>query len=715
MKKPLHRWLLALCVPLFVACPHETPTAVAEVAMKLVYPTAPKGDVVDTYFGTPVADPYRWLEDPDAPETRTWIDAENAVTQGYLGTIAAREPIRARLEKLWNYERFGLPFEKGDTTFYFRNDGLQNQAVLYVKDGGEARVLLDPNALSADGTMSLSETSASEDGKLLAYGVSDGGSDWSTWRIRDVATGKDLPDELKWIKFSAAEWSHDGKGFYYARYAEPANPLEQVNLNQKLYYHALGQDQAADKLIYERPDHPEWGFGAEVTEDGSTLVIAIWEGTEQKNRIFVQDLRKPDAPVVPLLDAFDAQYTLIGKQGDELFFTTDNAAPQGKVIAVNINKPKPEFWRVVIPETSDRLEGVMFVGGQLIAGWLHDAHGVAKAYGLDGAFIRDIALPGLGTFSGFGGRQDDPSTFYAFTGFTAPTSIYKYDVATGKSELYFAPKVDFDSDQFVTEQVFYPSKDGTKIPMFLVHKKGLTKTGANPVQLYGYGGFDISMTPAFSVASVVWMEMGGIYAVANLRGGGEYGREWHEAGTLDRKQNVFDDFIAAGEYLISEGWTSKDKLAIRGGSNGGLLVGACITQRPDLFAAAIPQVGVLDMTRYHLFTIGWAWASDYGTVADEKMFHYLMGYSPLHNVKPGTAYPATMVTTGDHDDRVVPAHSFKFAAALQAAQAGDKPVLIRIETRAGHGAGKSTRMLIDETADIQAFLVKSLNMQGLSE
>jgi prolyl oligopeptidase len=707
---------LLLIATSFAACSHRnTDIDPSAEAAPMKYPSAPRADVFDEYHGTRVADPFRPLENPDAPETRSWIEAENALTESWLAQIPARPILRARLEELWNFERFSAPSKQGGRYFYFRNDGLQNQSVLYVVDrlDGEPRVLLDPNTLSSDGTVSLAESAVSEDGKYLAYATADGGSDWTTWKIREVDTGKDLADELKWVKFSGASWTHDGKGFYYARYDEPSQPLEQVNLNQKLYYHAVGTPQSADKLIYARPDQPEWGFGTTITEDGRTLVISIWQGTEQKNRIYLRDAAPDATEVTPLLDGFDAYYNFIGKAGSKLYFSTDKDAPRGRVSSIDLATFRPgavPALTEILPQSADTLDGVSLVGGNLIASYLHDARAVAKVYSLDGAFLRDVAFPGLGTAGGFGGKSTDTETFYTYTSYETPATVYRYDVASGESSIYRQPKVKFNPADFETEQVFYPSKDGTKIPMFLVHKKGLVKNGANPTLLYGYGGFNISLTPSFSVQNLVWMENGGIYAVANLRGGGEYGREWHEGGILDRKQNVFDDFASAAEWLIAHQYTNPDKLAIRGGSNGGLLVGASITQRPDLFKAAIPQVGVLDMLRYHQFTIGWAWASDYGTVDDAKMFKYLLGYSPYHNVRPGTRYPATLITTGDHDDRVVPAHSFKFAAALQESHAGAAPVLIRIETRGGHGAGKPTAMLIDEAADIQAFLAKELGM-----
>jgi prolyl oligopeptidase len=679
------------------------------------YPPAPRDETADEHFGTRVPDPFRPLEDPDAPATRAWIDAENQLTERWIAQVPSREAVRKRLTALWNYERFSAPHKKGSRYFYFRNDGLQNQAVLYVTEGldGPPRLLLDPNLLSADGTVALSQWAVSEDGAYVAYGLSDGGSDWTTLRIRDVATGEDLPDVLKWIKFAPPAWTADRRGFYYSRYPEPKHPLEQISLNQAVWYHALGTAQSDDVLIYERPDQPEWGFAPHIPEDGRTLVLTVWQGTIHKNRIYLKDLTVADSPIVPLLDGFDAFYTPLGNRGTTWWFSTDHDAPKGKIIAIDISRPDSTSWRTIVPESAETLDGASLVGGRLILTSIVDASSRARVYELDGARVGDVALPGIGSVGGFDGRSDDPETFFAFTGFTTPNTIWRYDVATGASTVYRQPKVDFDPEDFVTEQVFYPSADGTRVPMFLVHKKGVARDGQAPTQLYGYGGFQISLTPSFSLSNLVWMERGGVYAVANLRGGGEYGRAWHEAGILHAKQNVFDDFIAAAEWLIREKVTSTPRLAIRGGSNGGLLVGACITQRPELFGAAIAQVGVLDMLRYHKFTIGWAWADDYGTVEQsEEMFDTLYAYSPLHNVKAGTAYPATLITTGDHDDRVVPAHSFKFAAALQEAQGGGAPVLIRIETRGGHGAGKPMSMVIDEAADVHAFLDGTIGRAG---
>lgn len=679
------------------------------------YPAAPLSEQTDNYHGTEVKDPYRSLEDPDTPETRAWVEAENALTFGFLEKIPARAALRARLTELWNYERYGMPSRKGERYFYGRNDGLQNQGVLYVSEGldGTPRVLLDPNTLSEDGTVALAGYSISEDGTRMAYGLSQAGSDWTEWHVRNVDTGEDLADHLKWVKFSGASWAKDGSGFYYARYdaPPPGEELQQANYFQKLFFHAVSTAQDADVLVYERPDEKEWGFGGYVTEDGDYLIIGIRQGTESKNRVFYKPLTAPDAPVVELLNEFDAQYGFMGNDGPLFWFRTDKDAPRGRVIAVDTHSPDPAGWQTLIPEAAETLNGVGVVGEQFVANYLKDAATLIKFYTLNGEFVRDLGLPGLGSAGGFGGKRTDTETFYSYTSYTVPGTIYRYDVPTGVSTVYRQSNVAFDPAAYETTQVFCPSRDGTRIPLFLTHKKGLTLDGTNPTYLYGYGGFDVSLTPSFSPGQVVWLERGGILAVANLRGGGEYGQAWHEAGKKANKQNVFDDFIGCAEWLIAHKYTSTPKLAISGGSNGGLLVGACLIQRPDLFGACLPAVGVLDMLRFQKFTIGWAWTSDYGSSDNPEDFAYLYAYSPLHNIKPGTAYPPTLITTGDHDDRVVPAHSFKFAAALQAAQSGDAPLLIRIETRAGHGAGKPIAKVIEETADRWAFLVKVLGME----
>ncbi|MEH2004361.1 prolyl oligopeptidase family serine peptidase [Nostoc sp.] len=689
----------------------------------LTYPSSHKSNQVDNYHDTLVADPYRWLEDPDSEETRTWIEAENQVTFGYLSEIASREKIKQRLTKLWDYEKYGIPFKEGeslpdgssDRYFYFKNDGLQNQSVLYTLKtlDDQPKVLLDPNKLSEDGTVALSGLSISENGKLLAYGLSASGSDWQEWKVRDVETGEDLQDHLKWIKFSGASWTHDHQGFFYSRYDEPneKTQLEDVNYYQKLYYHQLGKPQSEDILIYHRPDQKEWGFGGGVTEDGRYLIISIWLGSDSKNLVFSKDLTNPNAEVVELINQFEADYSFIDNDDSVFYLRTDLNAPRGRVIAIDTKNPAPENWREIIPQSAETLESVGILNNQFVADYLKDAHSQIKIFDLKGAFVREVELPGLGSAGGFGGKRHDTETFYSYTSFTTPGTIYRYDMITGKSTVFRQPQVDFNPADYETKQVFYHSKDGTKVPMFITHKKGIKLDGNNPTYLYAYGGFNISMTPGFSVSLLVWMEMGGVYAMPNIRGGGEYGEEWHQAGIKDKKQNVFDDFISAAEWLIANKYTKTDKLAIAGGSNGGLLVGACITQRPDLFGAGLPAVGVMDMLRFHKFTIGWAWTSEYGSADNPEEFPALYAYSPLHNIKPDTAYPATLITTADHDDRVVPAHSFKFAAALQEAHAGDAPTLIRIETKAGHGAGKPTAKIIEEAADKWAFLVRTLDVE----
>ena len=707
------------CAAALLAVALSGSAAVAQTADQgLRYPTTMKSDQVDDYHGTLVADPYRWLEDVDSPETARWVEAQNAVTFGYLGSIPERPAIRERLTKLWDYPKYGVPFREGGRTFWFENSGLQNQSVLYVRDNRKAkpRVLLDPNTLSSDGTVALAGLEVSDNGRLLAYAVSASGSDWQEFRVRDIETAQDLSDTLKWIKFSGMSWTKDNKGFFYSRYDEPtADALTGVNKFQKLYYHRIGTPQSKDVLVYERPDEPDWGFDGRVTDDGHYLIISVWQGTERNNRVYFIDLARPksptiNAPVVKLLDEFDASYAFVDNRGSIFYFQTNKDAPRERVIAIDNHAPRRSEWRTIIPEASDALTSVARVGDRFVASYLTDARSSIRLYGLSGHIVGEVDLPGLGTVSGISGDRDDKDFHYAFTSYLYPTSVFRYDLKSGRNTLVRAPQLDFDVSRYETKQVFYTSKDGTRVPMFITHRKGMALDGTNPTMLYAYGGFNIPMTPAFAPANLVWLEMGGVYAVANLRGGGEYGTEWHQAGTKDRKQNVFDDFIAAAEYLIQEKYTSPTKLAIRGGSNGGLLVGAVMTQRPELFGVALPAVGVMDMLRFHKFTIGWGWVSDYGSADDPVAFEYLKAYSPLHNLKPGTHYPATLVTTADHDDRVVPGHSFKFAAALQAAQAGPAPTLIRIDVKAGHGAGKPTAKQIEEWADLFAFTWKNLGM-----
>jgi prolyl oligopeptidase len=682
----------------------------------IAYPTARTTDIADDFFGTKVADPYRWLEDPDSLETRAWIDAENALTAAFLEQIPERPAIGKLLTDLWNYERYGVPSKEGPYYVYARNDGLQNQAVICratVLDA-PADVLLDPNTLSSDGTVALSGVSFTDDGRCMAYALSESGSDWIVWRVRDVATLVDLPDVVKWSKFSAAAWTKDGSGFFYSRYDAPreGDAFQGINKYQRLYFHALGTSQDEDVLVYERPDQPDWGFSADVTEDGRFLLVYQSEGTEPRNRIFVKDLSDPASAVAPFLDAFDAAYAVAGNDGERFYVKTDKNAPRGRLVAIDLHAPAADRWEVLVPEAPGRdvLSSVTMVANRFVAVWQVDARQQMKVYAIDGGHEGDIALPGIGSIPGLTGRRDHTEFFYAFTSFTYPTTIFRYTVPAAESFLFKRPRVPFDATKYETRQVFYASKDGTRVPMFITYRKGLPLDGRNPTYLYGYGGFNISLTPGFSPAVAAWLELGGVHAVANLRGGGEYGKPWHDAGRLKNKQNVFDDFIAAAEYLIREHYTSTPKLAIGGGSNGGLLVGACITQRPDLFGAALAAVGVFDMLRFHKFTIGWAWTSDYGSADTKEGFETLVAYSPLHNVRRGTRYPATLIVTADHDDRVVPLHSFKVAATLQAAQAGDTPILIRIETRAGHGGGKPTGKLIQQQMDEWAFLVKVLDM-----
>lgn len=679
----------------------------------LVYPKAKTVDQIDDYHGVKVADPYRWLEDTDSADTHAWVQAENKLTFSYLDQIPYRGAIRDRLLKLWNYERFTAPEQEGGRYFYQHNNGLQNQNVLFVADSlnGEPRALLDPNTLSSDGTVALAGTAVTDDGKLMAYGTETSGSDWMEWHVRDVDTGKDLPDVIKWVKFSGASWTKDDKGFFYSRYDEPkGTALREANYFQKLYYHRLGTPQSEDKLIYERPDNKELLFAGGVTDDGRYLVIQVSQGTSPKTRLYYKNLAQPDSQVVKLLDDFDARYDFIDNDGPVFWIQTDLDAPRSRLIAIDTRHPERKNWKTIVPQSADTLEETDVVDNEFLMRYLKDAKSEVRVYDLKGKFVRDVDLPGIGTAGGFHGKRNYKETFYSFTSFISPTSIYRYDPEAGKSEVFRQPKVDFDSSQYETTQVFYHSKDGTRVPMFITYKKGLKRDGQNPTLLYAYGGFDISLTPFFSVPNLVWLEMGGIYAQPNLRGGGEYGEDWHLSGTKGHKQNVFDDFFGAAEWLIDNKYTSTPKLAIRGASNGGLLIGASLTQRPDLFGAALPEVGVMDMLRFQKFTIGWAWTSDYGSSDNAEDFKWLYAYSPLQNLKSGTKYPPTMISTADHDDRVVPGHSFKFAATMQADQTGPAPVLIRIETKAGHGGGKPISKIIDETADEWAFVAHNLGM-----
>ena len=685
-------------------------------AEPMSYPNSYPGDTVDTLHGVEVADPYRWLEDLNADKTATWVKEQNEVTENYLGKLEGSEAINNHLTELWNYERFGLPFQEGGRYFFSKNDGLQNQPVLYTTTSldEEAHVLLDPNKLSEDGTVALKNYSISPNGKYMAYSISKSGSDWMEWKVRDIVSGKDLSDHLKWSKFSGAEWSKNSKGFYYGRFAEPdeGDEFTAKNTDKKIHYHLLGGEQSEDQLIYERPDHPLWGLYASLTEDGRYLLFHISQGTDTKNGLFYRDLSKPDSEVVELFSDFDASYSFVSNLGDTFLIHTDLDASKKKLIAVDLKKPEREHWKTLIPEKEETLRSVSHVGGMLIASYMKDARSQVARFAEDGKPLGEVTLPGLGSSWGFWGKPDSPETFYSYSSFTDPGTIFRYDVSSNESQIYQRPQAKFDPADYETKQVFFSSKDGTRVPMFIVHKKGLKLNGQNPTYLYAYGGFSISLTPRYSPEVMAWLDMGGVYALPNLRGGGEYGEDWHQEGMKLKKQNVFDDFIAAAEHLIAEDYTSSSKLAIAGGSNGGLLVGACMVQRPELYGACLPAVGVMDMLRFHKFTIGWAWQAEYGSPDEnEEEFKVLKAYSPYHNLKKGTAYPATMVTTSDHDDRVVPSHSFKFAAALQAAHEGDEPMLIRIETKSGHGAGTPTSKLIEQATDEFTFLSKELDFE----
>jgi prolyl oligopeptidase len=682
----------------------------------LVYPRTKTVEQVDEFHGTKVADPYRWLEDDvrTSKDVADWVEAQNKVTFDFLTSIPQRATIQQRMTELWNYEKIGAPFKRGGRYYFFRNDGLQNQSVLFRQNTltSEPSILLDPNSWSADGTIALSGSAFSDDGRYVAYGVQDAGSDWNTWKIMEIESGKILDDELKWVKFSGAVWTPDSQGFFYARYPQPEEgaAFQSLNTNMKVYYHRVGSPQASDVLVYERPDHPDWGFQLSVSEDGHFLIITVWVGTDDRYRIVVKDLKEPYGLPFELIDNFDHEYSFIDSDDQVLYFKTNVDAPLRRVIAIDLKHPARENWKEVIPQTENALDSVGIVGNMFVCDYLKDAKTQVRLHAMDGTFVREVEFPGIGTATGFDGRRKDTDTFYSFSSFALPPTTYRYNMITGVSELFRKADVKFNPDDYETSQIFYTSKDGTKVPMFLCHKEGLKLDGSNPALLYGYGGFNISITPSFSVSRLTWMEMGGVLAVANLRGGGEYGETWHKAGTKQNKQNVFDDFIAAAEWLIENKYTSSKKLAIQGGSNGGLLVGACMTQRPDLFGACLPAVGVMDMLRFHKFTAGRFWTDDYGSADNADEFTALRAYSPYHNLKGGTQYPATLITTADTDDRVVPGHSFKFAAQLQASQSGTAPALIRIETRAGHGAGKPTAKIIEEASDQWAFLVKTLGM-----
>lgn len=682
------------------------------MAQNIQYPKAVKDGTTDTYFGTVVADPYRWLENDTSAQTTAWVEAENQVTNTYLAKIPFRQKLLNRLTELANYEKLSAPRKRHGKWYFFKNDGLQNQSVMYVMDelGGTPRVFLDPNTLSTDGTVALQGVYFSHNGRWAAYSISRSGSDWQEFYVIDLKTGQLTNDHIEWAKFSSAEWC--GDGFYYSAYDAPEKGKEFSNVNEthKIYYHKIGTPQSQDVLFYQNPARPKCFYEVSVNEE-ETVMFLFESGAGAGNLLYVRDLRQPNSQFIQMTSDMDYQYSPVLTDGDKLYLYTNYGAPKGRIMTADIHRPGLADWQELIAEQQNTLGDVSVINRQLILCYKQDASDHAYIYGLDGRLRHEVKLPSVGSV-GFTGDKKEPECFYTFTSFTQPGTVYRYDMDRNESTLYSAPKVKFKQDDYVSEQVFFQSKDGTRIPMFLTYKKGMKRDGKNPVFLYGYGGFNISLPPSFSAMRIPFLENGGIYAQVNLRGGSEYGEEWHLAGTKMQKQNVFDDFIGAAEWLIKEGYTSKEKLAIVGGSNGGLLVGACMTQRPDLFRVAVPQVGVMDMLRYHKFTIGWNWASDYGTSEDSKeMFEYLYGYSPLHNLKPGTAYPATLVTTADHDDRVVPAHSFKFAATLQECHQSDNPVLIRIDTKAGHGGGKPLAKILEEQADIYGFIMYNVGMK----
>lgn len=677
------------------------------------YPTAPTADQVDDYHGTPIADPYRPLEDADAPAVRAWITAENALTRRFLDAAPGAAAIRGRLGELWDFPRAGSPWRRGPHWFAMRNTGLQDQDVLWVSDApdAEGRVLLDPNGLAADGTTALTSVATSRDGALIAYALSDAGSDWRTWRVRRTDTGEDLPDTISWSKFAPAAWTDDGAGFFYCRFPEPPEgaAYESTNLDMELRYHRLGTDPAVDPVVFATPDHPDWGFGPEVTDDGRFLIVSVSRGTDPENRVYIADLSAgvEGAAVRPLLDAADARYESLGAIDGTLYLSTDRDAPMGRIAAIDLADPAATP-REIVPETGDALEAARIVGGRLALVYLHDAHHRLAIAELDGRAVADVALPGVGTLADLAGEPDDDELFAGFMTFASPASVIGVRMADGGVRAVRSRALAWDPDDYVTEQVFATSADGTAVPLFLTHRRDVSPTGDVRTLLYGYGGFQIAIGPLFKPEWLAWMERGGLLAVASLRGGSEYGKAWHDAGRLANKQNVFDDFAACARWLAASDWTDTAHLGILGRSNGGLLVGASITQHPELFGAAVAEVGVMDMLRFHRFTIGWGWTSDYGSADDLEQFGWLRAYSPLHNIRSGVAYPPTLITTGDHDDRVVPGHSFKFAAALQGAQGGDAPVLIRIDTAAGHGPGKPVSKLIDERADVLTFLEQAL-------
>jgi prolyl oligopeptidase len=682
---------------------------------QLQYPEAQRDDDVDHYHGVAVADPYRWLEDIDSPQTRAWVQAQGKLSSAYLAALPHRSEIARRLHTIWNFERWNAPERYGSNWFYTHNDGLQNQAVLFVTadPAAKGRVLLDPNTLSADGTVSLRTMAISADGRLLAYALSDGGSDWQIWHVREVASGTDLPDTLRWSKAGLGSWRKDGSGFYYTVYAAPrgSDVLKAANQYQKLYLHKLGTPQSQDVLAYTRSDDPDWFVRGQVTDDGRYLVIEANHGDEVQNTLLVQDLGSAAAPIRTVIAKPTAVYDFIGNLGSTFFVRSDAGAPRYRLVAIDLAQPDAAHWRTIVPEGAATLDAVSMVGGQLIAQYLKDAHSAVLRYTADGKLLGSVQLPGLGSAQGFAGHSYDTDTYYSYSDYTTLPTVNKLDLKSGAGSKWHAPQLaGFRSSEYETVQSFYTSADGTRVPMFITARRGLKRDGNLPTILYGYGGFNISIQPRFSPAIAAWIERGGVYAVATLRGGGEYGRAWHEAGMKTHKQHVFDDCIAAAQYLIAQHWTNPKRLALSGASNGGLLVGAVEEQRPDLFAVALPQVGVLDMLRFRDFTVGKGWESDYGSVDNEDEFKALLAYSPYQNVRANVDYPATLIITGDHDDRVFPAHSFKFAAAMQHADPQGKPILIRIEIRAGHGQGKPTAQQIDETADVFAFTLNAMGM-----
>ncbi|WP_417438688.1 prolyl oligopeptidase family serine peptidase [Idiomarina sp.] len=706
----------AVAVSLLTACSQNAETEQEANTQSMSYPETRKGDVVDTYFGTEVADPYRWLEDDRSEETENWVKAQNEVTFAHLESIPYREKIETRLTELWNYEKISAPFKEGDYTYFYKNDGLQNQYVVYRQKGEEEpEVFLDPNTFSEDGTTSLAQLTFSDDGSLAAYSISEGGSDWRKIRVIDAETKEQLEEPLVDVKFSGISWVGN-EGFYYSSYDKPEGSELSAKTDQhKLYYHELGTDQSDDKLVFGGTDAEKHRYvGGYVTDDDRYLMISAANSTSG-NKLFIKDLTEEDSKLVTVLDHTDSDTRVLDNDGSKLYLVTNLDAPNQRVVTVDASNPAPENWENFIPETENVLS-VSTGSGYIFAEYMVDAVAQVKQYAYNGDMVREVQLPGVGSIGGFSGKKEADELYYTFTNYSTPSTIYKFDPDQGGSEVYAESGADFDPANYESKQVFYTSKDGTEVPMIITYKKGTKLDGSNPTILYGYGGFNISLTPSFSIANAAWLEMGGVYAVANLRGGGEYGKDWHKAGTKMQKQNVFDDFIAAAEYLIDEKYTSSDHLAVRGGSNGGLLVGAVMTQRPELFAVALPAVGVLDMLRYHTFTAGAGWAYDYGTADDSKeMFEYLIGYSPVHNVEEGVAYPATLITTGDHDDRVVPAHSFKFAGELQDKAGGENPQLIRIETNAGHGAGTPVSKTIEQYSDIFGFTLYHMGFEELPE